>query len=185
MRWRVVVASSVVMLGLIAGCSEPTPAGKLPPKSSSSTASGSASASPSQTLSAEQQAVADAYKGWYSTILTIGGMSDDQIRAALAPYGTPVLLDWAVARYHEIRAQNKVPAGTATFSTLEITFQGEIAIVQECRDSSTEGYADANSGAMVGQGPSRNYFVAIFERGTESQWLLKNFIVEETECDPS
>lgn len=162
------LVGALVLTG--AACSdEPTKPSEL--SDEPSTSGQSSSPAPSSSVSADEQAIIDAYKGYFNTLSALGGATDAEAQDALAPYAEPGLIGAVVAVLQKYRAEGKKPGGHVTFGDIQVTMTGNSATISECRDGSSESLVDADTGAVLSVGGPGQKFEATAHKSS-GQWLL-------------
>ncbi|WP_158716261.1 hypothetical protein [Blastococcus sp. Marseille-P5729] len=190
MRWAAgMMVGAFVMTG--AGCTdEPTQPTDLSDATSSATASetsevssGSESAaSASSSFSPDEQAVVDQYKGYYNAIYTLTTPTDDEVRAAFTPYAEQHVVENWVKVFQELATEGSEPGGEIQFGPLEVAITGQVAVVIECRDGTSELVISSADKSTKSHGSPETKVVAELFLSDSGEWLVQEANATEGGC---
>ncbi|MFV0535115.1 MAG: hypothetical protein ACK5MR_15895 [Cumulibacter sp.] len=192
-RRSVTLLSAGILALALAGCgndpdTKPTELSATSSSSASGSPSDPAPSSDSSTTSSapdvdpEEQAVIDAYKGFYTTLNSLTDLSEVAVTEAMSPYAQDVAIQQVLTGTASLASDGHAPGGTVVFAPLEIEFAGSSeATLTECRDTTGETIVDANTGEQVSQGTPGTSITAFLIRSGQD-WKVSGFIVKETGC---
>lgn len=150
--------------------------------STSASASQTSPSSASPSAPSEEEAVIAAYKGWFETVNGMGLATDEEVAAALSPYGTDLIVQKTVAFFANKRADGLIPGGTVVFGKLDVSMHSDSAVVRECRDSSTETSVEIATGNVVGAGATATRLEASLMKDEKGVWRMSDYSALENQC---
>ncbi|WP_134324513.1 hypothetical protein [Cumulibacter soli] len=191
-RRGVTLLSAGILALALAGCGDDP---DTKPTELSATSSSSASASPSDTpppsesstssapdVDPEEQAVIDAYKGFYTTLNSLTDLSEAAVTEAMSPYAKDGALQQVIAAAANFASHGYIPGGSIEYAQIEVAFTGDSeATVKECRDTSNETILDADTGAEISKGGPGTSIQAFVDKD-EGGWRVSGFLAKEDQC---
>lgn len=176
MRWAAgMVVGAFVMTG--AGCTdEPTQPTDLPDTATSAATSSSAGGTE------EEQAVVEAYKGFWTELIALGDVDPEEVQETIAPYTTSPLLEQVDQVIANFRKNGLKPAGSVQFSNIAVDLTGDTATINECRDASTELVIDAANGQTVSSGEPRSAISTTAVRQADGLWKISDYTLTVGGC---